>query len=104
LYPDNDSSSEVDKIGQELSSLLEEQSDLKLPIFKRFAERALKRTNDFNALLLNDDSLLNEKGKEIAQLRNLWREVSSSFAPDSRDSAIQALEDLIDEKLPTQHA
>lgn len=94
-YPGVQNQSDIDSLERSLDELVESRAHLELPAFKRISDIALKKLNAFNALLLNDETLLNETGRAVSQERNLWRAMLSSFSSKETDESIRALEEVI---------
>lgn len=101
-YPGSDSQGYIDAFERDLSDLLEARESLDLPVSKRFAASAESKVKQLNALLLNDESLLNEKGRVILNERNLWGAVLSAFGLKGNNEAVRVLEELIRDKLPKE--
>ena len=98
-YQGEESGQEINRMESEVRGLLREREVLSSKSFKKFAELAEKNVNELSALLSNDDSLLNEKGKELSNERKVWRSMLTAFEISYRDEALSQLESLIDSKL-----
>jgi hypothetical protein len=83
----------------DLSRLADEKEVLSHPTFQQFAETAERKVNDLNTVLLNDETVLNEKGLRIVQERGLWRAMLQAFGVKFRDEAIETLEAVMNKKL-----
>lgn len=81
------------------NKLSSEHEVLSSDSFKKFAETAEKQLNELNAVLMNDESCLSEKGKIIARERNLWRAMLKAFGVEANDVALKSLKSWFEEKI-----
>lgn len=100
MYPGEHNSNEIDGIETQLGKLVDEKNLLEQPAFKEVAAFAQKSLGNINALLLNDETLLNDKGRLLSNQRDFWRVFLKAVSVDAKDSAISYLVDSeIDSKL-----
>ena len=98
-YTGEDSKELIDRQEKELEALLKDKTDIESsPIFKRFSEILEIRIKEIDALLMNDESLLNEKGKTLLSQKRAFNEIADMFSIKIKDKAIETIVQLIDLK------
>lgn len=82
---------------EDFRKLYELKQVLSSPQFKAFASEAEKKINELSALLSNDDSVLNDKGKLISKEREMWRVILRTFGVKYTDSSLVHLVSELEE-------
>lgn len=98
-YPGAANEEDITALEKELEDLVDSRQNLDLPAFVNVSAFAEKKVAAFNALLLNDEKLLNDAGKAVLRERNMWNAIIMAFSKKGIDTAVRMLEDVIKSKL-----
>lgn len=91
VYIGADNNQELTRLEEELADLLTDKSILDSSPFKKFLLESERKLNELNALLMNDESILNDKGILLSKERNLWRLIQRSFSVENKDASIEMI-------------
>ena len=98
-YSDEPSRAYIADLETEYAKILSETDLLTHPLFVKIAEEANTRINEINTLLMNDEELTEERRIRLYADRKAFRFIFTRFGLATRDSALKALDALVDTKL-----